>query len=85
MSKLADDSCVACLPGTARLSGDELRQLLSEVPGWMICCSDDHMYVERVFTFRISSQHWRSRTGWVSLPNRRDIIQRSSLSGDGWT
>ena len=46
--ELASQTCVPCRGGVAPLKGEELRQILQEVPQWQVI--NEH-HVTRTFTF----------------------------------
>jgi 4a-hydroxytetrahydrobiopterin dehydratase len=48
---LADESCVACRPGTPPVADGDLATLLREVPEWRIRPRDGVACLERVFPF----------------------------------
>lgn len=56
MNKLVQSQCEPCRKGTARLSDEEIRQLLEEVPEWALVERNGEKRVERVFPFRNFAQ-----------------------------
>lgn len=48
---LADESCVACRPGTPSVPESDVAVLLREIPDWRVRSRDGVASLERVFTF----------------------------------
>lgn len=49
---LAQAKCVACSADAPKVSDDELAKLIREIPDWNIEVRDDHMELERLYTFK---------------------------------
>jgi 4a-hydroxytetrahydrobiopterin dehydratase len=52
MSRLADQSCVACRPGTPPATAAEVEALSRDIPGWTVVHRDGIARLERVFRFQ---------------------------------
>ncbi|MBB1485348.1 4a-hydroxytetrahydrobiopterin dehydratase [Oceanospirillum sediminis] len=51
MSELSEFSCEACRSDAPRVTGDELEQLLSELPDWELEVIDNVRQITRTYTF----------------------------------
>lgn len=49
--KLSEQVCEACRADAPRVSDDELKALLREIPDWVPVVRDGILQLERVFTF----------------------------------
>ena len=56
MSTLAQERCVACRPGTPRMTATEIEALRPEVPEWSVAERDGIPRLERVFRFENFSE-----------------------------
>ncbi|MDX1607415.1 MAG: 4a-hydroxytetrahydrobiopterin dehydratase, partial [Candidatus Competibacterales bacterium] len=52
MTALHQQPCEACRADAPRISDEELRALLPEIPDWEPVVRDDILRIERRFTFR---------------------------------
>jgi len=52
MSELTQMSCEACRAGAPEVSGEELAELMKEIPDWRIETRDGVMQLEKVYTFK---------------------------------
>ncbi len=52
MSELHQMTCEACRADAPRVTDDELRELMPQIPDWTPVVRDDILRLERVFTFR---------------------------------
>ena len=51
MSELTEMKCEACRAGAPKVTDEELRNLISEIPDWAVEVRDGIMQLERVFSF----------------------------------
>ena len=51
MSGLKESHCEACRAGAPKVSGDELAELIRQIPDWVPEVRDGVMQLERVFRF----------------------------------
>ncbi|WP_194755743.1 4a-hydroxytetrahydrobiopterin dehydratase [Aliidiomarina indica] len=52
MSDLKEMKCEACQAGAPKVSDDELKTLMREIPDWAPIVRDDVMQLERVYKFK---------------------------------
>lgn len=52
MHELSEFSCEACRPDAPRVVGDELEQLLSELPEWELEVVENVRQISRTYTFK---------------------------------
>ncbi len=51
MTRLADERCTACRPGSPVLTGDELAEALPELPGWGVVERDGVRALHKRYAF----------------------------------
>ena len=51
MSTLAQNRCEACRAGAPKVSDEEIRELIREIPDWNVEVRDGVMQLEKVFAF----------------------------------
>lgn len=51
MSELTEMRCEACRAGAPKVTDQELRELIGEIPDWVVEVRDGIMQLERVFSF----------------------------------
>ncbi len=52
MTKLTNQSCVACRADAPSVSAEELVQLIAQIPDWTSHVRDNIMQLERVYKFK---------------------------------
>lgn len=58
MSSLSNQQCEACHADAPKVSDDELKQLLSQIPDWVPQVRDNVMMLEREYKFKNFKQAW---------------------------
>jgi 4a-hydroxytetrahydrobiopterin dehydratase len=56
MSSLSQQECEACRAGAPKVSDQELRELMPDIPDWQPVVIDGIMQLQRVFEFRNFAQ-----------------------------
>ena len=51
MSDLSQQACEACRADAPKISDDDLRQLMPQIPEWAVIVDDGIMKLERIFKF----------------------------------
>ena len=58
MNALAEQKCEACQAGAPKVSDDELKALMAEIPDWAPVARDGVLQLERVYKFKNFKQAW---------------------------
>lgn len=58
MTALANQQCEACQAGAPKVSDDELKTLMREIPDWAPMARDGVLQLERVYKFKNFKQAW---------------------------
>lgn len=68
MKQLSQMKCVACRKGEPPLSGEEIKELLPQIPGWQVIEVDHIKRLQRVFRFKnfLEALSFTNRVGGIA-------------------
>ena len=90
MSSLTEESCVACRADAPRVTKDEYKTLMQEIPNWQLISVDSVDRLKRTFKFENYSQAIEFSNKVGELAEREDhhpsiLIECGQVEINWWT